>query len=92
VTRRALAWLAGAAGAAFVLSRRLRRAPAPVAAGDPADELRRKLDASRAPEPDPVRPEPEAPALEERRREVHERGRAAIERMHGPDEGGDGQL
>jgi hypothetical protein len=82
--RRLLAWLACAAGAAIVLRRRLRRRPAGVAAADPAEELRRKLDESRAepssPEPEPA---PEPPGLDERRRGVHERGRAAIDRMRG---------
>ena len=67
---------------------RWRRKPAAVAApeADPAEELKRKLAQSRAAEPEPeAEPEAEAPAapLEDRRRAVHERARAAIESMRG---------
>ncbi len=49
------------------------------------DRLKRKLEESRAaqaaaPEPEPEQAQPEA-GVDERRREVHERGRAAIDRM-----------
>ncbi len=89
MTRRAIAWLAGAAGLGVVLYRRLRRRPPePEAAAGPAEELRRKLDESRAapsepvaPEPEPAPPEPAEPSVAERRRGVHERGRAAIDAM-----------
>jgi hypothetical protein len=83
--RRVLAWLACGAGA-LLFWRRLsgRRAQAP-AAPDPAEELRRKLDESRAePAIRAEEPPPSSPAgLGERRREVHDRGRAAIDRMRG---------
>jgi hypothetical protein len=86
--RRFLAWLTCAAGAAWIVRRLRRSAPEP--ALDPADELRRTLDASRTAEPPPAEPaeptEAEAPDLDERRRAVHERGRAAIDEMRG--EGG----
>jgi hypothetical protein len=87
------AWLAGAAGAAVALYKRLRRpAPLPAEAEDPrAAELREKLDESRAMADE--REEFEAgetpvdrvePAdVEDRRRAVHERGRAAAEHMRG---------
>jgi hypothetical protein len=83
--RRLIAWLAWGAGAAFIFRWRLRRRRSPEPAVDPAEELKRKLDESRAqpaaPEPPPAEPEePKAP-LDERRREVHERGRAAIDEM-----------
>jgi hypothetical protein len=80
--RRFLAWLACAGGAAFVLSRRLRRRHAAEAAVDPAEELKRKLEESRTAETPPA---PEAPgsSLEERRRVVHDRARAAIDEMRG---------
>jgi hypothetical protein len=69
-------------GLAWLL-RRLRRAAPARMPEHPAEELRRKLAETRAPDPVPlVEPEQEAP-LDERRREVHERGRAAIERMRG---------
>jgi hypothetical protein len=70
--------------AAFLLRRR-RAAPAPTQ--NPAEELRRKLAASReaetAPEPvvDDVSPAPAS--AEERRLEVHEQARAAIDEMRG---------
>ncbi len=108
-----LAGLVCGAGALFAFRWRLRllRRQKPGATPDPAEELRRKLEETRAepplsepvasepePAPEPVtepepepEPEPEEPepALDDRRREVHDRGRAAIERMRGeppPDE------
>jgi hypothetical protein len=82
--RRLLAWVACGAGALLFLRRLRRPRPAAARGADPAEELRRKLDAARAvpAEPRPA-PEPEAPGLDERRRGVHERGRAAIDRMRG---------
>jgi hypothetical protein len=91
--RRTLAPLvAAAAGAAFVLARRMRRARAGPAAPDPAAELRSKLDESRAiaDERDefesretPV-DEADAPGdVDSRRRAVHDRGRAAADEMRG---------
>jgi hypothetical protein len=96
--RRLLSFLLGAAGVAAgarLLHRRGRRADAP--AGDPAAELRRRLDESR--EIVGERGEFEAgetpvdavedvapPSLEERRRRVHERAQEAIESMRLPDE------
>ena len=78
--RRFLAWLGCAIGAAWIF-RRLRRSE-PDAAADPAEELRRKLEASREDEPVelPVEETPEA-GLDERRRAVHDRGRATIDAM-----------
>ena len=84
------AWLAGAAGAALAVYRRMRR-PAPPLAEDPrADELRRKLDESRAVVDEreefeagetPVdQADPDAP-VDDRRQAVHERGKAAAEQM-----------
>ena len=68
---------------AYVLRRRPRRS-APTAlegyAEDPAEELRRKLDETRG------RAEPEAELtddLDDRRRDVHERARAAADEMRG---------
>jgi hypothetical protein len=94
------AWLAGAAGTAVALYRRIRRLPEPAPAEDPrADELRRRLDESRTvaeeqheqeasaevpvdavaePEPDPG-----SGKVEDRRRAVHERARAAADEMRG---------
>jgi len=86
------AWLAGAAGAAIAVYRRMRRAPAaPASVEDPrAGELRERLEESRAVVDEreefesaetPV-DEVEADASpEDRRRAVHERGRAAADQM-----------
>ena len=89
--RARIAWLAGAAGAGVAVYRKLRRAPAPTE--DPrAEELRRKLDESRplveereefeAAETPVDQAEP--PDVEDRRKAVHERGRAAADEMRGP--------
>ena len=86
--RNRAAWIAGALGAAGVAYRTLRRRPSPAA--DPrADELRRKLDESK-----PIAEEREEfeagetpvdeVSLEDRRADVHARGRAAAEEMRGP--------
>jgi hypothetical protein len=88
-----LAGLLCGAGALFAFRRRLlhrRRKPASPTV-DPAEELKRKLEESRATPPEAERasdPEPAPPAqpeatLDDRRREVHDRGRSAIERMRG---------
>jgi hypothetical protein len=95
------AWLAGAAGTAVALYRKLRR-QAPVE--DPrVEELRQRLEESRTvaeeqheeaaspevpvdavTEPEPE-PKLESGAVEERRRALHERARAAAEEMRGRD-------
>ena len=84
--RRLLAWLACAGGAAFVLSRRLRRRHAPEAAADPAEELKRKLEESRTAGSSPAIAEPAGNSLDERRRAVHDRARAAIDEMRAGDD------
>jgi hypothetical protein len=89
--RARIAWLAGAAGAGVAVYRRFRRSPVP--AEDPrAEELRRKLDESRTIVEEreefeaaetPV-DEVTGPAeVEDRRKAVHERGRAAADEMRG---------
>jgi hypothetical protein len=68
---------------AYVL-RRPRPAPAKLEgyAGDPAQELRRKLDETRGRAE--AEPEPELTEdLDDRRRDVHERARAAADEMRG---------
>jgi len=95
------AWLAGAAGTAVALYRKLRR-QAPVE--DPrVEELRKRLEESRTvaeeqheeaaspevpvdavTEPEPE-PKLESGAVEDRRRALHERARAAAEEMRGTD-------
>ena len=84
------AWLAGAAGAAIAVYRKLRPSPAPSPepADDPrAEELRRKLEESRtvAEEQHEDVASPETPVdeadVESRRAAVHERARAAADEM-----------
>jgi hypothetical protein len=78
--RRLLAFLGGIALLKALLARR-RTSAGP----DPADELRRKLEESRelaADQEDFAAGETPVDA-DERRREVHERGRAAIDEMRG---------
>lgn len=84
--RRLLAVLGGAALLRAWLSRR-RTAPPPELADPRADELRRKLEESR-----PLVGEEDAFAsgetpvdADDRRRDVHERGREAIDEMRGED-------
>jgi hypothetical protein len=85
--KRLTAWLTGVAGG-VAAARIFRRAPAPVPVAhepDPADALRAKLAETRAVQPEPE-PEPAAEPDDDpdaRRRAVHERGRAAVDEMHG---------
>ena len=75
-------------GLAVLIAYVLRRRPATAVSEpdvDPAEELRRTLDETRA----KAEPEPEAETalsddLAERRRQVHERARAARDEMRGP--------
>ena len=83
----------GATGVAYRLLQRRRAAPGrdPVPADPRAQELRRKLDESRelveerdefeAREIPVDQAEPPSACVEERRRDVHESGRAAVEAM-----------
>jgi hypothetical protein len=81
--RSRLAWLVGLAGLAALLRRRRpRRAEREQPFADPAAELRRRLDAVEEP-PTAVEPEPARADLDERRRQVHESGRAALDEMGG---------
>jgi hypothetical protein len=92
--RRLTAWIGGAVGGitAYRFFRRRPASsaePAPEAPDERADELRAKLAESRTEDPDPEEspsevaiedpPEPESP--DERRRRVHEEGRAALDEM-----------
>ncbi len=79
--RRLAAGLGLGMGLAWLFRRLRPSAQAVARRDDPAEELRRKLAESRTPETAPE-PEPEPP-LDERRRTVHERGRAAIDEMRG---------
>jgi hypothetical protein len=84
-------WIAAAVGLfGLVAYLRRRRQPAPPAV-EPADELRAKLAESKAealatdePESPPQQPaaeEPEPDAVGERRQDVHDRARAAIDEL-----------
>jgi len=93
--KRALASIAGLVGIA-ALGRWLsqRRHPAPTVpepveapAGDPAEELRRKLASARQPGPDTAtEPAAQEETLDERRARVHAKAREAIDAMG--DDGG----
>jgi hypothetical protein len=78
-------WIAAAVGLfGLVAYVRRRRRPAPPEV-EPADELRAKLAEARAgadvePVADPE-PEPAADAVDERRRDVHEQARAALDEL-----------
>jgi hypothetical protein len=87
--RRLFAWLAGLAGGAAAY-RAYKRSPQPVVAEpDPADALRAKLAEAKAAGDDREQfeagetPVDEAADPDERRRAVHERGRAALDEMRG---------
>ena len=54
---------------------------------DPADELRRKLAESRTDEPESGSPVVPEATVEERRAEVHDHARAALDDMSATDEG-----
>ncbi len=83
--KRLYAWLAGLAGGAAVY-RVFRRRPhvdPPVAARDPANELKAKLAEARAGDATPPDPDLD-PDVDARRRSVHDRARDAIDEMqHG---------
>jgi hypothetical protein len=85
--RRLLTSLGVAAGALLVfrgLFRRRKKTPAAEGAADPAEELKRKLAESRTDEDAPEQePETARPSLDERRRAVHDKARAAIDDMLG---------
>ncbi len=80
--RRLFAWVAGAAGGlAAYRAATHRPTGAAVLEPDPAEELRSKLAEARdvaPPEPDP---EPAAQDPDDRRRAIHEHGRAALDEM-----------
>jgi hypothetical protein len=85
--RSRLAWLIGLAGLLALLRRSRPRRAVTEPLADPAAELRRKLDAAEEP-PTASAPEPVGADLDERRRRVHDTGRAAVDEMGGaPPEG-----
>ena len=79
--RRLFAWVAGAAGGlAAYRAATHRAAEAPVLEHDPAEELRSKLAEARESPPEPD-PEPLSLDPDDRRRAIHEHGRAALDEM-----------
>jgi hypothetical protein len=77
---------------AFLHWRKRRRAEAALEAGtqpasaDPADELRQRLAESRAEDAFDAEAAPEETSVADRRSEVHEQGRAALDEMKTSDE------
>jgi hypothetical protein len=99
--RRLIGWAAGLVGIAalarMLAQRQARREaemrlPPPAPAADPAEELRRKLSATRSSDPAVTVDEPPASSaeptetIEERRARVHAKAQEAIEAMQGPTE------
>jgi hypothetical protein len=93
--RARLAWFLGAIGlAGLVAYLRRRSKPAPAAPDAQADELRKTLEESRAtadqleqPATGEVPAEPESGGVEARRKDVHDRGRSALDEMEPPGSG-----
>jgi hypothetical protein len=87
--RKLVTWLVVTLGIAAIVRRLRRRAPqteipAPPREGDPADELRQKLAASRAASggsPTTTEASAEEPSVEARRAEVHDHGRSTLDEM-----------
>ena len=85
--RRRLFWLLALGGLVWLYLRRGARRPAPVesvppaseAAGDPAEELRRKLGETKEQVEAPAPPAPDE--IDAMRESVHERARAAADEM-----------
>jgi len=79
--------LLGVVAGAFLVFRRLfrrRKQEAPEVVVDPAEELKRRLAESRTGEAEEeTGPEAPQPTLDERRRAVHDKARAAIDDMLG---------
>jgi hypothetical protein len=77
---------------AFLRWRKSRRqqheaaTPSAPSASDPADELRRKLAESRVDDGGEVAPAPPEATVADRRAEVHDQGRAAVDEMKSSDE------
>jgi hypothetical protein len=87
--RKRLTWLLVTLGIA-ALVRRLRRKAGPqldtAETTDPAAELRRKLADARSEGEDMPTPEPPADTVGERRADVHQQGRDALDEMNEPEE------
>ncbi len=92
--KRLLALLAGGLGLGALLRRR-SRAVSPAPAASPADDLRAKLDASKAPGEEQSAEEqaaeensPDTPDVDTRRADVHARARQAIDDLGGTTKNG----
>jgi len=91
--RKLLKWVIVTVGIAALVHWWKRRESEPAVtapsapANDPAEDLRRKLDESREVSEPEDAPEPVAEAVDERRADVHEQGRAALDEMKPSDEG-----
>jgi hypothetical protein len=91
LVRARTAWLGALGVAGAAVARALRRKPLPAPAPDPrAEELRQKLDESRAvvderEEFESAETPVDEAEVDDRRKAVHERGRAAAEQMRGDD-------
>ena len=90
--RRRLTWLLVSLGIAALVRRLKQRGdhteptpPPPPRQSDPADELRQKIAESREDEPVDVPPTTET-TVEERRADVHDQGRSALDDMREADE------
>ena len=89
-----MAWIAGAVGVAGVtVYRKLRRQPVAAGTDERAEELREKLAESRAvveerEEFESAETPVDEAEVDDRRRAVHERGRAAADQMRGDDSPG----
>src|SRR5438874_13361173 len=85
--RRLFTWLAGAAGGVAAYRAITRRGPSPEPVAvevDPVQELRAKLAETRSEPARVTEPEPEqAQSPDDRRRDVHEQARAALDDMRG---------
>ena len=86
--RRLIGWTAGLVGIAalarLLAARRDRTPPPALPTKDPAEELRRKLAESRAPDApaaEPTRPSERNESLEERRAHVHAKAQEALSAM-----------
>jgi hypothetical protein len=91
--RKLITWIVVSLGVAAVVRKLRRRSdaadtPEAPEEDDPAAELRRKLDETRDDEmPFPGAAPPLEPTVDERRAEVHDHGRAAIDEMQSSKDG-----
>ena len=90
--RKLITWVLVSVGIAALVKRLRRRDAEPEPAlverpaDDPAEELKRKLAESRTEAEPEESPAPPEASVEERRADVHDQGRAALDEMKPPDE------